>query len=113
MSCCGILIIVIVVIIFAMFIWFYPIGKSDQVSGGHKVKFGDKTLHIKAYKELKRILREMHPEWDKLTVRAEVNKIIDKIISRMDKNLTDQQDEDEFIDKEIMKEIESIQKREY
>lgn len=107
MSCCGILILVIVVIIFAMFICFYPIGKRNRVSGGHEVKFEDKTLHIENYKELKKALREMHPEWDKLEVRAEADKIVDNIIARMDKTLGYHR-KAAFIDEEIMKVINSI-----
>ena len=90
--------------------FFCPIGKSDQVSGGHKVKLGDKILHIKKYKELKKILKDKRTNGDKEKARAEADKIVDEIIARMDKKPTDQQDEEEFIDKEIMKEIESIRK---
>ena len=107
MSCCGILVLVIVVIIFAMFICFCPIGRRDRVSGGHEVKFEDKTLHIENYKELKKTLRETHPEWDKAAVRAEADRIVDSIIARMDKTLEYHQ-KAAFIDEEIMKEINAI-----
>ena len=102
-----ILILVIVVLIFAMFMCFCPIGKSNRVSGGHEVKLGDKTLHIENYKELKRILREMHTNWDKLTTRTEADKIVNEIIERMDKTLGYHQ-KAAFIDEEIMKVIKSI-----
>ena len=109
MNCCGILILVIVVIIFAMFICFCPIGKRGRVSGGHEVKFGDKTLHIENYKELKKTLKEMNTTWDKKTVRAEADRIVDEIIAKMDKTLGYHQ-KAAFIDEEIMKKIESIRK---
>lgn len=115
MDCFCIIILVIIVIIFAMFICFCPIGKSERVSGGHEVKLGDKTLHIENYKELKRVLREMHPEWNEeeahAKARAEADRIVDDIIARMDKTLGYHQ-KAAFIDEEIMKVIESIRKGE-
>ena len=109
MDCFCIIILVIVLIIFAMFICFCTIGKSDRVSGGHEVKLDDKTLHIENYKELKKILKEKHTDWDKSDVRAEADKIVDEIIARMDKTLGYHQ-KAAFIDEEIMKTIESIRK---
>jgi hypothetical protein len=92
-----------------MFIYFCPIGKSDRVSGGHEVKFGDKTLHIENYTELKNILRDKHTDWDEDTVHAEADKILNEIIANMDKKLEYHQ-KAAFIDEEIMKKIESIRK---
>ena len=110
MNCCGILIVVIVVIIFAMFICFCPTGKHGRVSGGHEVKLGDhETLHIENYKELKKTLKEMNTTWDKKTVRAEADRIVDEIIAEMDNTLGYHQ-KAAFIDEEIIKKIESIRK---
>ena len=105
----GILVLVIVVIIFVMFICFCSIGKSNRVRGGHEVKLdNDEIFHIKNYKELKKILREMHPEWKEeeahAKARAEADKIVDEIIARMDKTLGYHQ-KAAFIDEEIMKMI--------
>lgn len=107
MNSFGIIILSIIVIIFVIFIYFRPIGKGDRVSGGHEVKLGDKTIHIENYKELKRVLREKHAEWDKLAIRAEADKIVNEIIARMDKTLGYHQ-KAAFIDKEIMKVIKTI-----
>ena len=102
---------VIVVIVFAMFIYFCPIGESDRVNGGHKVDVGDKTLHIKNYKLLKEVLSEKYPEWDKEAISTKAKRIVDDIIAEMCKKQEDQPDEEsideESIDKEIMKWIES------
>lgn len=114
MSCCCILILVIIVIIFTAFICFRFIDKRDRVSGGHEVKFEDKTLHIENYKELKRVLREKHQEWKEeeahAKARAEADRIVDEIVARMDKTLGYHQ-KAAFIDEEIMKVINSIRER--
>lgn len=114
MDCFCIIILVIVVIIFAMFICFCTIGKSNRVSGGHEVKLGDsETLHIENYKELKRVLRKMHPEWKEEEAHAKARKeadiIVNSIIARMDTTLGYHK-KAAFIDEEIMKVINSIGK---
>ena len=101
--------------------FFCPIGKSDRVNGGHEVelehevelddhevKIGNDILHIKNYKELKKVLRDKYTGEDKKKkARAEADKIVDEIIARMDKTLGYHQ-KAAFIDEEIMKEINFI-----
>ena len=75
---------VVILIAAAILLYFNFSEKDTSISGGHEVKHNGKTLHIENFKELKRKLRELHPDWDSEQIHNEADRIVADFLAKMD-----------------------------
>lgn len=104
MSCFWTVIIVMLIIIAAAFIYCKVTGKTIYIQGGHEVKHNGKTLHVQNFRLLKEKLREKFPDLDTEEMHGLANKIIGNLISYMPKRLG-YHDQAKWLDKRIKKYI--------
>jgi hypothetical protein len=104
---CFTVIVVIILIAAAILLYFSFTGKNSFISGGHEVKHNGKTLHIENFKELKRKLRELHPDWNSEQIHNEADSIIAGFLAKMDSDLG-YHDQAKFIDDSIAEYLNSL-----
>ena len=107
MDCSTIIIIVIVLIVVAFLLYLNFTKKSTFITGGHEVKHNGKTLHIENFKELKRKLRELHPDWESEQIHNEADRIVADLLTKMDPSLG-YHEQAKYIDDHIAEYIERL-----
>ena len=104
---CSTIVIVIILIAVAILLYFSFTKKNTSISGGHEVKHNGKTLHIENFKELKRKLRELHPDWDSNQIHNEADHIVADFLAKMDPALG-YHEQAKYIDDRIAEYIKNV-----
>lgn len=88
---CSTIVIVIILIAVAILLYFNFTDKDTSIFGGHKVAYGEKTLHIHKYKDLKdklkNKLKESNSVWTKEKIRNRVKLIVSVFLESMNDEL--------------------------
>lgn len=106
MDCCTIVIVIILIAV-AILLYFNFTDKSTPISGGHEVKHNGKTLHIENFKELKRRLKQLHPDWESEQIHKEADRIVADFLATMDPALG-YHEQAKYIDDRIAEYIERL-----
>jgi hypothetical protein len=87
MDCSAIIIVVVILIAVAILLYFGFTDTNAPISGGHEVKHNGKTLHIENFKELKRKLKQLYPDWESEQIHNEADRIVAEFLAKMDPSL--------------------------
>lgn len=104
---CFTIVVVIILIAAAILLFFNFSEKDTSISGGHEIKHNGKTLHIENFKELKRKLRELHPDWDSSQIHEEADRIVAGFLATMDPALG-YHEQAKYIDDSIAEYLKSL-----
>ena len=104
---CFTIIVVIILIAIAILLYCGFTKKNTFIAGGHEVKHNGKTLHIENFKELKRRLRELHPDWNTNQIHNEADRIVADFLAKMDPALG-YHEQAKYIDDSISEYIKSL-----
>ena len=104
---CFTIIVVIILIAVAILLYFCLTKKNIFITGGHEVKHNGKTLHIENFKELKRKLKQLHPDWDSNRIHNEADRIVADFLAKMDPALG-YHEQAKYIDDSISEYIKSL-----
>ena len=84
---CSTIVIVIILIAVAILLYFNFTDKDASIFGGHKVKYDEKTLKIKKFKDLKDKLKALNSDWTNKQIRGEADLIVSVFLGSMNDEL--------------------------
>lgn len=106
MSCFWTVIIVLLIIIAAVFIYCKVTGKTIHLQGGHKMIYDEEEYHIHNFKRLKDYLRGKFPGLTTDEIHEKAEALINKLLSEeMPEGLESREQKEKWIDERIQQHI--------